>query len=522
MTTLSPLSGSPASIKNEPSFGGSPASAPVAPSTASGAAPTKPKSKPRKRVNTAEKRHQHNAIERQRRETLNGKFLSLARLLPSLATVRRPSKSAIVNGSISHLTYQRNQRLLAAKLLRNVCAQHDALLSEVNEWRKASGYAPKQMSPTWTDEMEEVVAVEKEQFGNFSTMGGDGDDNDNEDDDTNSNDMSLDQANFTAATFGGLITPRSSAELDAASHSHAMFNLAQAQVQAQPQNQVPHAQAQAQAQAQIQAALAVHAAQVLQQQQHQQQQQQQQHNDKRAAAMSAGLWSQDFAFGLANNGNRSSTPGSVLPFNAFVSDSFDASSTSSPAGSAGSAVGGVFTPPTSADMGVYTHTPSPRSTHSVNDEKAQPTSQPAQQAWNPAMFLQQMQTQQQAAHTPPVFTPSNLYGGIGSVFPGMQQAQSMPSQSTSAPQVPSQQTQASLLSAAAASSDAFTQSLLASMFPTQGVSAEQVDQWRKLALSGFAQQPAAPQRVQPIRSDSTMSLNRGLAGMWEQPAVEGF
>jgi hypothetical protein len=60
------------------------------------------------------------------------------------------------------------------------------------------------------------------------------------------------------------------------------------------------------------------------------------------------------------------------------------------------------------------------------------------------------------------------------------------------------------------------------MFPTQGVSAEQVDQWRKLALSGLAQQPAAPQRVQPIRSDSTMSLNRGLAGMWEQPAVEGF
>lgn len=35
--------------------------------------PLKPKS--RRRVNTAEKRVQHNAIERQRRETLNGKFL---------------------------------------------------------------------------------------------------------------------------------------------------------------------------------------------------------------------------------------------------------------------------------------------------------------------------------------------------------------------------------------------------------------------------------------------------------------
>jgi hypothetical protein len=86
------------------------------------AAPAKPKTKvPRKRVNTAEKRHQHNAIERARRETLNTKFLTLARLLPSLANHRRPSKSAIVNGSISHVNKAREQRLLAATLLKELC-----------------------------------------------------------------------------------------------------------------------------------------------------------------------------------------------------------------------------------------------------------------------------------------------------------------------------------------------------------------------------------------------------------------
>ena len=43
-----------------------------------GKAPTKPKS--RKRVNTAEKRASHNAVERQRREMLNGRFLVSPRI----------------------------------------------------------------------------------------------------------------------------------------------------------------------------------------------------------------------------------------------------------------------------------------------------------------------------------------------------------------------------------------------------------------------------------------------------------
>lgn len=173
-----------------------------------------PKPKPRKRVNTAEKRHQHNAIERQRRETLNGKFLVLARLLPSLAACRRPSKSAIVNGSISHLSHQRQQRLLASKLLRQLAAERDELFAEVNQWRQANGCQPKVgNSSSWTDEMEEVVSVEKETFGSFANE--DGADDDGDDD---SDEMNIQKATLVAGNMSsGLITPRSSTDLGSSS-----------------------------------------------------------------------------------------------------------------------------------------------------------------------------------------------------------------------------------------------------------------------------------------------------------------
>ena len=44
--------------------------------------PTQAKRKPSRRANTAERRATHNAVERQRRETLNGRFL--VRLCPFL------------------------------------------------------------------------------------------------------------------------------------------------------------------------------------------------------------------------------------------------------------------------------------------------------------------------------------------------------------------------------------------------------------------------------------------------------
>ncbi|ODO05021.1 hypothetical protein I350_05633 [Cryptococcus amylolentus CBS 6273] len=175
-------------------------SLPSLPPSAPGAG-AKPKPKPRKRVNTAEKRSQHNAIERARRETLNSKFIVLARLLPSLADARRPSKSAIVNGSIKHLAYQREQRLLAARLLREVWGEREELIREVNQWRGMNGYPKKEGrggggEGEWGEEMEEVLGVEKEAFGTFAGMeeGEEGEDEDG----------------AGAGAGNGLITPRES------------------------------------------------------------------------------------------------------------------------------------------------------------------------------------------------------------------------------------------------------------------------------------------------------------------------
>jgi hypothetical protein len=138
------------------------------------------KNKPRKRVNTAEKRASHNLVERQRREQLNGRFLDLARLLPSLATQKRPSKSAIVNGSITHLTNQRNARLIAAKELRALFIENQDMLKELNDYRVQTGKDAK-VSMGWTTGMEEVVKVEEETFGTFTSFDEDGDGDDGPD-----------------------------------------------------------------------------------------------------------------------------------------------------------------------------------------------------------------------------------------------------------------------------------------------------------------------------------------------------
>ncbi|KAJ6511417.1 hypothetical protein C8R47DRAFT_1094997 [Mycena vitilis] len=95
--------------------------------------------KPNRRANTAERRATHNAVERQRRETLNGRFLDLAALLPNLSQIRRPSKSSIVNSSIAHINASRRHRLLAAQQLRLLKNETDALRHEVNEWRMRAG-----------------------------------------------------------------------------------------------------------------------------------------------------------------------------------------------------------------------------------------------------------------------------------------------------------------------------------------------------------------------------------------------
>ncbi|KAH8116686.1 hypothetical protein DFH11DRAFT_1724653 [Phellopilus nigrolimitatus] len=115
------------------------------------------KRKPSRRANTAERRATHNAVERQRRETLNGRFLDLAALLPNLATVRRPSKSAIVNSSIASIHASRRTRLLAARELRLLRSESDALRRELNEWR-ARAVLPRVEEPPRSQEFLSLIS----------------------------------------------------------------------------------------------------------------------------------------------------------------------------------------------------------------------------------------------------------------------------------------------------------------------------------------------------------------------------
>ncbi|KAJ7635568.1 hypothetical protein DFH06DRAFT_1479186 [Mycena polygramma] len=88
-----------------------------------------------RRASTAERRATHNAVERMRRDALNGRFLTLASMLPPLAALRRPSKAAIVGTSIATVKAARRHRVLAAQTLRTLAREAEGLRREVNEWR---------------------------------------------------------------------------------------------------------------------------------------------------------------------------------------------------------------------------------------------------------------------------------------------------------------------------------------------------------------------------------------------------
>ncbi|THH17801.1 hypothetical protein EUX98_g9057 [Antrodiella citrinella] len=149
----------------------------AAPTAAASAAAAQAKRKPSRRANTAERRATHNAVERQRRETLNGRFLDLAALLPNLSQIRRPSKSSIVNSSIAHIHASRRHRLLAARELRLVKLEADALRREINEWRDRSGL-PRVEEPVRGDAFHMIMSGEVEVInaGPIEEEGDEGDD----------------------------------------------------------------------------------------------------------------------------------------------------------------------------------------------------------------------------------------------------------------------------------------------------------------------------------------------------------
>jgi hypothetical protein len=141
------------------------------------------KRKPSRRANTAERRATHNAVERQRRETLNGRFLDLAALLPNLSQIRRPSKSAIVNSSIAHIHASRRHRAMASRELRLLKLEADAVRRELNEWRDRA-HLPRVEEPVRSEAFSMVLNGEVEVLTSIPGMeeDEDGEALDNDDD----------------------------------------------------------------------------------------------------------------------------------------------------------------------------------------------------------------------------------------------------------------------------------------------------------------------------------------------------
>ncbi|KAI0820157.1 hypothetical protein BC628DRAFT_918585 [Trametes gibbosa] len=142
---------------------------------AAAAAAAQNKRKPSRRANTAERRATHNAVERARRETLNSRFLDLAALLPNLSQIRRPSKSSIVNSSIAHIHASRRHRLMAARELRLLKLESDALRRELNEWRDRSGL-PRVDEPVRGEGFQMILSGEVEVLSAGPIEEDDGDD----------------------------------------------------------------------------------------------------------------------------------------------------------------------------------------------------------------------------------------------------------------------------------------------------------------------------------------------------------
>ena len=81
--------------------------------------------------------------------------------MPNLSQIRRPSKSAIVNSSIAHIHASRRHRLIAARELRALKVEADAVRRELNEWRDRSG-VPRLEEPARGDGFNLVLSGEVE------------------------------------------------------------------------------------------------------------------------------------------------------------------------------------------------------------------------------------------------------------------------------------------------------------------------------------------------------------------------
>ncbi|KAJ7771295.1 hypothetical protein DFH07DRAFT_803942 [Mycena maculata] len=149
--------------------GGNDNTSPTGTSGAQRSVPVKPKLR-----NSAERRASHNAVERQRRENLNGRFLDLAAMLPNLTHIRRPTKSSIVNSTIAHVHASRRHRSYASQQVRTLQEECDSLRREVNEWRDHAGVGIVLGAPDRGEAFAMVLAGAELEFEDGDLQSGEG------------------------------------------------------------------------------------------------------------------------------------------------------------------------------------------------------------------------------------------------------------------------------------------------------------------------------------------------------------
>ncbi|KAK0525927.1 hypothetical protein OC842_005358 [Tilletia horrida] len=88
---------------------------------------------------TVKKREIHNAVERDRRNKLNERFLDLAAKLPATASVRRPSKNLVIIKSLQFVTDALNHETTYRAMIEQLLRENAAMRSEINEARLAHG-----------------------------------------------------------------------------------------------------------------------------------------------------------------------------------------------------------------------------------------------------------------------------------------------------------------------------------------------------------------------------------------------
>ncbi|KAI8337460.1 hypothetical protein BC941DRAFT_470350 [Chlamydoabsidia padenii] len=99
-------------------------------------------------VSKAEKRAEHNAIERARRENLNGKFQQLAESLPNLQNYRRPSKGQIVEKALDWVRQSVNKEDRYQYQILQLQNENRQLIMQLNLRQQESKLVSPQMIGT--------------------------------------------------------------------------------------------------------------------------------------------------------------------------------------------------------------------------------------------------------------------------------------------------------------------------------------------------------------------------------------